>query len=423
MTNLLYFNSYNSFSLVLKSIIIGLLAASFFFINNAIAAPPASPYAPNETLSPNCAPGDTNCIVNEALFGPWISNSTSIFTTSSNVGINTSSPDKALEVGGDLEVTNTLFTDSSNEAVGIATDNPTTEVPFTQLRVSGGGDVVVDNGWGYFTANDSGTGLGPGVEGAGSLQKDLNLVAGVVSGVRRKMRFTKEGNLGINDPNPDAHLEVSSDSTTGNNAFIVSSNSSTDGDLLTLLEDGNLGIGESSPFYKLDLKGNIRLQDDDNWIGAGSTIERIEFDRSLDRIDLEDANITIDDNKWLGINGSNPRITFEDSSDNFDFKDGDLRLENNRWIGIGTTSEKIVFDSNDDQINLTGGDVGVGTATPETALEVSGTTTISDVMQLEPRSSAPSGSLGKIYVDSDSNELCFYNGSSWTGLESAGACN
>src|SRR5262245_30806193 len=29
----------------------------------AFAAPPASPYAPGETLSPSCAPGDTNCTV------------------------------------------------------------------------------------------------------------------------------------------------------------------------------------------------------------------------------------------------------------------------------------------------------------------------------------------------------------------------
>lgn len=31
--------------------------------------------------------------------------------------------------------------------------------------------------------------------------------------------------------------------------------------------------------------------------------------------------------------------------------------------------------------------------------------------------------VGSIYVDSDSNELCFYNGSSWIGISHGGQCN
>jgi len=102
------FNLYNTFILTFSSIIIGLLTASFVFINNSISAPPASPYAPGETLSPNCAPGDTNCTINEALFGPWQSNSSSIFTTSSNVGINSTSPNYDLTSQGSVDMTNNL---------------------------------------------------------------------------------------------------------------------------------------------------------------------------------------------------------------------------------------------------------------------------------------------------------------------------
>jgi len=48
---------------------------------------------------------------------------------------------------------------------------------------------------------------------------------------------------------------------------------------------------------------------------------------------------------------------------------------------------------------------------------------IDDILRLNPRSSAPgSPALGEIYVDSDTNELCFYDGSSWTGLKAGGAC-
>jgi len=48
---------------------------------------------------------------------------------------------------------------------------------------------------------------------------------------------------------------------------------------------------------------------------------------------------------------------------------------------------------------------------------------IDDVLRIEPRATAPSSpALGDIYVDSTTNELCFYDGTSWTGLKAAGAC-
>ena len=57
----------------------------------------------------------------------------------------------------------------------------------------------------------------------------------------------------------------------------------------------------------------------------------------------------------------------------------------------------------------TTGNVGIGTSAPARSLH------INDVMRLEPRSSAPaSPASGDIYFDSDSNELCLYDGSSWT---------
>ncbi|MDA0773169.1 MAG: hypothetical protein O3C63_09560, partial [Cyanobacteria bacterium] len=64
------------------------------------------------------------------------------------------------------------------------------------------------------------------------------------------------------------------------------------------------------------------------------------------------------------------------------------------------------------------GNIGIGIADPTRRLH------ISDVMKIEPRSSAPSTpTLGDIYIDSDSKEFCFYDGSSWVGLKAAGACS
>lgn len=48
---------------------------------------------------------------------------------------------------------------------------------------------------------------------------------------------------------------------------------------------------------------------------------------------------------------------------------------------------------------------------------------INDTMRLEPRSSPPSSpSLGDIYVNKDSHELCFYDGKNWVGLVNEGSC-
>lgn len=50
-----------------------------------------------------------------------------------------------------------------------------------------------------------------------------------------------------------------------------------------------------------------------------------------------------------------------------------------------------------------------------------------DRMRLDTQahsSAAPSSpSLGDFYIDTDSNELCFYDGTSWTGIKAGGACS
>ncbi|MEQ9568327.1 MAG: hypothetical protein RLN85_21380, partial [Pseudomonadales bacterium] len=52
---------------------------------------------------------------------------------------------------------------------------------------------------------------------------------------------------------------------------------------------------------------------------------------------------------------------------------------------------------------------------------------ISQILQLSPLAVPPAAcnvsELGSIYVDSDSAEMCFCDGTSWTGLKVGGACN
>lgn len=46
-----------------------------------------------------------------------------------------------------------------------------------------------------------------------------------------------------------------------------------------------------------------------------------------------------------------------------------------------------------------------------------------DTLYLLPKATPPSNpGKGFLYVDSDTNELCFYDGTSWTGLKAGGTC-
>lgn len=71
--------------------------------------------------------------------------------------------------------------------------------------------------------------------------------------------------------------------------------------------------------------------------------------------------------------------------------------------GISFSNERMRIDA--------AGNVGIGMTAPLRKLH------ITEAMRIQPQSSPPANpALGDLYVDSDTNELCFYNGSGWKGL-------
>ncbi len=89
----------------------------------------------------------------------------------------------------------------------------------------------------------------------------------------------------------------------------------------------------------------------------------------------------------------------------------DLRLEfDNQKILLGTADDaEMYYDGTDLIINPD----AVG----------SGSVKIDAVLRLVPRSSAPTASEGKLYVDSDSHALCYYNSTDWIDItRNGGAC-
>lgn len=112
-----------------------------------------------------------------------------------------------------------------------------------------------------------------------------------------------------------------------------------------------VGIGTSDPSRMLEVNGNIQLSEDDQWIGAGSTIERMELDKSKER---------------------------------FDFREADLELDPGQWLGTGSTRERIHFSGSEEFISLLSDDadfkVGIETLSPRHELDVSGSLGIEDTL-------------------------------------------
>ncbi len=115
--------------------------------------------------------------------------------------------------------------------------------------------------------------------------------------------------------------------------------------------DHRVGIGTSDPSRMLEVNGNIQLSGDEQWIGAGSTIERMELDKSRER---------------------------------FDFREVDLELDPGQWFGTGSTRERIHFSESGEFISLLSDDadfkVGIETLSPRHELDVSGSLGIEDTL-------------------------------------------
>ena len=130
------------------------------------------------------------------------------------------------------------------------------------------------------------------------------------------------------------------------------------------VDAGSVQMNGTGGAVALETDGDIQLAED-QWIGLGSTIERIEFDGSLNRIDIESADLTMNDGKWIGIDGSSPRIEFEDASGRLNMQDADIEVDNGAWIGLNASNPRIEFDDTNDELNILDADLGVGTTAPD----------------------------------------------------------
>lgn len=145
----------------------------------------------------------------------------------------------------------------------------------------------------------------------------------------------------------------------------------TDGDI-QMAEDQWVGLGSTlerigfdGSLNRIDVEAADVTMDSDKWIGVDGSSPRIEFEDASGRLNMQDADIEIDPDRWIGINASNPRIEFDDTQDRLDMRNADIELDAGKWIGIGSTVERIEFDGANDEISLLGADIGIGTTSPD----------------------------------------------------------
>jgi hypothetical protein len=195
------------------------------------------------------------------------------------------------------------------------------------------------------------------------------------------------GNVGIGTTTPASKLEVAgtvqlrgAGGTTG----------------LYVNSSGNVGIGTTEPIYKLDVR-------------SGSNASQLHFANSGDSggylVSAGAGNFFM--STGSAYNGSN-WVAKSTASVVVGGMDGVFSVYTNSGLIVGNTfslSERLTIKAT--------GNVGIGTTNPSQKLEVNG------AIKYAPMSAPSNPTAGTVYYDSSENKLKVYNGSAWETISSS----
>ncbi|MBN1111673.1 MAG: helix-turn-helix domain-containing protein, partial [Bacteroidales bacterium] len=240
---------------------------------------------------------------------PWTINGNLIYPdqTTNNVGIGTTGASYKLDVNGDIRIWpgKDLYIDGESLKSTALGNRSYSEDNF-----------VADNESFTNSINSLDTALYDLETGASGLWIDGG--NRIYADNYNNFVITDLGNIGIGTTEPTYDLQIvgsaAIDSITFDTNIISASNN--DGlaiydnasNGLFLRDGGNIGIGTTNPDTKLEVVGNITLSEnlyltDDNWVGIGSSAERISFDSDGNQVEILGASV--------GIGTTNPVYTLD----------------------------------------------------------------------------------------------------------------
>lgn len=292
---------------------------------------------------------------------------------SGNVGIGINNPSERLHIDGNLRVSNGIFSDQLTVSQFTATEG----IVNNSLNV--GQRFIVDGV----------TGLGVSspverLEVSGNIKATQGLYSDLIStgegsfsrNVQVNQNFIVSGNAGFGVSSPSERLDISGNAKISQGLF---SNSVTSGDGLfsrnlrsnqNIIADGSIGIGTDTPSEKLDVIGSIKSS-------ADLLAVNVRADKGYFNTLESDGNLTINGNVGIGVTSPVEKL---EVAGNIKATQGLFSDHVN--TGSGTFSRSVNITEN----LLVNGNTGLGVTAPTEKLEVSGNIkSTADVLALNVR--------------------------------------
>ena len=293
---------------------------------------------------------------------------------------------------GTPTATNLIVKQSGN--VGIGTTSPSAKLELNESSTSSTPAVLITND----TGNQVKLGVVRSLAGTApntalfEYDSDLRFIAGAGT-TNEVMRITDGGNVGIGTTSPGSPLDVQSSenvlitatstdagakiklSDPDSNVFIQNQSNTLslgfsatqNGQILHVSSSGNVGIGTTSPDFKLDVAGDIGIDgkiyhngDHNTYIGFTGDVQTFRTGGS-DRVTINNTALT------LSTTASNQSIVYWGTNTAYEIRGGG----NYGYMGYNTGGYHSFMYAGTELMRLTSsGNVGIGTTSPSGKLHI-----------------------------------------------------